>query len=86
VYAPSGVDAEVVTVSVREQLGEQGEVGEKDAVAPPGSPEAEKETACEVPPERVAVMMLETESPWATDLLPSFEREKLKAELPEPIS
>ena len=53
-------------------------MGVKTAVAPVGTPEAEKETACAVPETRVAPMELETEAPWVTDLLPPFVREKLK--------
>ncbi len=39
-------------VRVVEHVGEQ-EVGEKDAVAPEGRPETEKETGCVVPEVRV---------------------------------
>ena len=68
----------VVRVSVVEQVGEQ-LVREKAAVAPVGSPEAEKETACVVPETRAALVEVETEAPWPTDLLPPLDTEKLKA-------
>ena len=63
---------------VVEHPGEQ-VMGEKAAVAPVGSPEVEKETACVVPEVRVALMVLELEAPWATDWLPLLVREKSKA-------
>src|SRR6266568_5227552 len=74
-----GVVEDVLTVRVVEQVGEH-VVEENDALAPVGSPEAEKATDCAVPETSVALMVLETEAPWLTDLLPSFVREKLKEE------
>src|SRR5438034_62347 len=51
-------------------------MAEKEAVAPLGRPAAEKETDCEVPETRVAVMVFVTEEPRVTDLSPPFAREK----------
>ena len=48
-----------------EQLGAHA-VGENAAVAPAGSPEAEKTTDCNAPESKVAVMVLETVVPWTT--------------------
>lgn len=44
VYVPTGVEAVVAMVMVEEQVGLQ-EVGENEAVAPVGRPDAEKLTA-----------------------------------------
>src|SRR2546425_6361306 len=74
-----GVVEDVLIVRAVEQVGEH-PVDENDALAPVGSPEAEKDTDCVVPETSVALMVLETEAPWLTDLLPSFVREKLKEE------
>ena len=52
----------VVRVRVVEQVGEQ-LVREKAAVAPVGSPEVEKDTDCDVPESKVAVIVLETVAP-----------------------
>jgi len=65
----------VAIVKVVEQLGVQ-EMAEKEALAPLGRPAAEKETDCEVPETRVAVMVFVTEEPRVTDLSPPFAREK----------
>ena len=59
---PAGVDAELVRVNVDEQVGLH-DAGEKDAVAPVGSPEAEKDTACAVPDTRLPVIVFETDCP-----------------------
>ena len=59
---PAGVDAEVVTVTVEEQVGLH-DAGEKVAVAPAGKPEVEKDTDCAVPETSVAVMVLEADCP-----------------------
>ena len=72
-----GVDVVVEMVRVVEQVGEHA-VAENDLVAPVGNPEAEKETACAVPEASAALIVLETEAPGATDLLPPLVREKLK--------
>src|SRR5438876_620907 len=77
VEVPVGVDDAVEIVSGRAQGGER-VLGENDAVASEGNPEAEKATDCAVPETSVALMVLETWSPWVTDLLPPFAREKLK--------
>ena len=57
-----GVDAEVEMVKVEVQVGRQ-DAGEKDAVAPDGRPEAEKETEAAVPDTRVAVTVLDADWP-----------------------
>ena len=54
-------------------------VEENDAVAPVGNPEAEKATDCAVPDTSAALMVLATEEPWLTDLLPPFVSAKLNA-------
>ena len=57
----------------------EGQVGVQEgaeAVAPLGELVAEKETDCEVPETRVAVMVFVTEEPRVTDLSPPFAREK----------
>ena len=59
---PVGVDADVVSVSVEEQVGLH-DADEKEAVAPVGRPEAENETDCAVPETRVAVIVLDTDCP-----------------------
>src|SRR5438552_9506518 len=74
---PGGVDAVVVSVRVVVQVGVQA-VGENVAVAPAGSPEAEKDTACAVPETRVAVIVLEAVAPWTTDWSPLLASEKSK--------
>jgi len=54
-------------------------VDEKEAVAPEGNPEAEKETAgCVEPEVKLALIELVTEDPAVTDLSPELVREKLK--------
>src|SRR2546430_17445631 len=65
-------------VRVVEQVGVQ-EVAEKEGEGPLGGLEAEKETDCEVPETRVAVMVFVTEEPRVTDLSPPFAREKSNA-------
>ena len=70
-----GVEGAVAIVRVVEQVGVQ-EMAEKEALAPLGRPAAEKETDCEVPETRVAVMVFVTEEPRVTDLSPPFAREK----------
>jgi hypothetical protein len=62
---PVGVDAEVVSVTVDEQVGLH-DAGEKEAVAPVGRPDAENDTDCEVPETRVAVIVLDTDCPLTT--------------------
>ena len=63
-----------------EHVGVQ-EVGEKTADAPVGSPDEVRETDCEVPETKVAVMVFVTDWPWVTDLLPPLDTEKTKAAL-----
>src|SRR5439155_520583 len=72
---PVGVLVEVVRVRVVEHVGVQ-EGAEKEALAPAGSPEAEKATDRELPETRVAVMVFVTDEPWVTDLSPPFDSEK----------
>jgi len=74
---PVGVDAAVVSVSVDEQAGLH-DAGENEAVVPAGRPEAANETDCVVPETKVAVIVLDTDCPWTTDLFPPLEREKSK--------
>jgi len=59
---PVGVEAAAERVRVVEQVGEHA-VGKNGAVAPVGSPAAEKETARAVPETSVALIALETEAP-----------------------
>ena len=59
---PAGVEAEVVRVTVDEHAGLH-DPGENAAVAPVGRPEAEKDTDCEVPETRVAVIVLDADCP-----------------------
>jgi len=74
---PVGVDAEVVSVSVDEQAGLH-DAGENEAVVPVGRPDAANKTDCVVPETRVAVIVLDTDCPWTTDLFPPLESEKSK--------
>src|SRR6266496_6596552 len=74
---PGGVDAVVARVRVVVQVGVHA-VGENVALAPAGSPEAEKETDRDFPESRVVVMVLEAVAPCTTDWLPPLAREKLK--------
>src|SRR5947199_6451427 len=74
VEGPAGVDAVVVSVRVVAQVGVHA-VGEKVALAPAGSPEAVKDTACAVPETRVAVMVLEAVAPWPTEWSPLVSSE-----------
>ena len=75
VEVPPGVEPLVAIVSVEEQLGLQ-LFGEKEAVAPEGSPEAENETGCVLPETNVALIVLVTDEPAITDLSPELESEK----------
>lgn len=75
VELPVGVVESVESVRVEEQVGLQ-EMGENEAVAPAGSPEAEKLTLWVEPERRDAEIELVTELPCATDFAPPFEREK----------
>ena len=56
---PTGVEAVVETVRTEVQVALQ-DVGLKDAVAPDGSPKAERVTDCVLPARRVAVMVFVT--------------------------
>ena len=78
VEVPAGVEPLVLMVSVEEQLGLQ-LLGEKEAVAPEGSPEAEKVSGCPLPETNVALMALVTEDPATTDLFPELASEKSNA-------
>ena len=57
-----GVVEDVLIVRVVEQVGEH-VVEENDALAPVGSPEAEKATACALPETSAALIVLVTEAP-----------------------
>jgi hypothetical protein len=70
---PVGVVALVAIVNVLEQSGVQ-EEGENKAVAPAGSPDAVKETNCEVPETSVAAIVLEPDEPWVTVISPVLVR------------
>src|SRR5438034_380317 len=78
VEEPVGVDVVVARVRVVVQVGVHA-VGEKVALAPAGSPAAEKTTDCDVPESKVAVMVLEAVAPCTTDWSPLLPREKSKA-------
>ena len=80
VEVPVGVVERVSMVSVVVQVGVQ-DVLENEAVASVGRSETEKETEVAVPVASVAVMVLETDDPWVTVLLPEFPREKSKASM-----
>lgn len=80
VRLPVGVDAEVATVSRLEQVGLQ-VVREKEALAPDGSPDVEKETGSGDPVSSFAVIVLVAEVPGATDRLVELASEKLKESL-----
>ena len=77
VEGPVGVDVVVTSVRVVVQVGVHA-VRENVALAPAGSPEAEKETDRDFPESRVVVMVLEAVAPCTTDRLPPLAREKLK--------
>jgi hypothetical protein len=77
VRVPVGVEAEVATVSMLEQVGLQ-VFCEKEALAPEGSPDAEKEIGADDPVIRFAVIVLVAEAPWAADRLIELASEKLK--------
>src|SRR5439155_588980 len=62
---PVGVNGVVVRVSVDEQPGLH-DAGTNKGVVPAGSPEAENEIDCVVPEIRIAVIVLDTNSPWTT--------------------
>jgi hypothetical protein len=66
---PVGVDDRVLMVMSVVQPGEQ-DVGANDAVAPVGSPVAEKVTGTETPDVRVAVMAFAACVPRTTEMLP----------------
>ena len=68
---PVGVAPVVAIVSMLEQVGLQ-EPRENVGVAPAGSPEAAKLTACVAPETSVAVIVFEPEEPWITVMLPEL--------------
>ena len=74
-----GVEGVVERVRPVEQVGEHA-VDENAAVVPVGSPVAENETDCVVPATSVVLVVVETEAPWVTALLPPFVRAKSKEE------
>ena len=69
---PVGVDELVEMVNCVEQVGVQA-VGVKEAVAPLGSPEAEKETLWLEPAVRVAVIVVEPAVPCITVIPPELD-------------
>jgi hypothetical protein len=77
VEVATGVATVVVIVRVEVQVGLH-DVGENEAVAPAGRPEAEKDTPVVVPEANDAVAVLVTADPWTTDLLPPFAIVKSK--------
>jgi len=77
VTGPTGVVAAVVIVIVVLHAGLQ-LVGENDADAPVGRPDAEKITACGAPETNAAEIVDVATDPCVTDLLPSFDSEKSK--------
>jgi hypothetical protein len=77
---PAGVAAVVATVNRLEQVGLQ-VFREKEALAPEGSADAEKETGSGDPASRFAVIVLVAEAPWAADRLVELASEKLKGPL-----
>lgn len=74
---PAGVVAPALMVKVEEQAGLQ-LTPLNEAVAPVGSPDAEKLTDCVLPETRVALIVLVTGEPAVTDLLPPLLIEKSK--------
>ena len=62
-------------------------VVEREASAPLGTPETEKETGWLEPDVKLVPIELETEEPALTDLLPELESEKLKVAVvaPDPV-
>src|SRR5207253_1018866 len=72
-----GVDDVVEIVSPLEHVGVHA-VGENAAVAPEGSPEAEKATRSEERRAGEERRVWATEAPWLTDLPPPFVSAKLK--------
>jgi hypothetical protein len=77
VTAAIGVVGAVVIVIVVLHAGLQ-LPGENAAVAPVGKPDAEKLTACDTPESNAAEIVDVVAAPCITDLLPSFDSEKLK--------
>ena len=71
---PAGVAAVVVMVRTVEHVGLQAPT-ENPAVAPLGSPEAEKDTAWVAPEVNVAVMVEAPEAPAITEMPPEFVSE-----------
>src|SRR5206468_432696 len=78
---PVGVLAEVVRVRVVEHVGVH-EGAEKEALAPVGSPDAEKVTRCQLPALWRAVMVFVIDEPCVTDRSPPFDSEKSKVGCP----
>src|SRR5438132_8899126 len=74
----TGVVAIMQEVFLLAQVGAHA-VRENAAVAPVGSPETVKATACTLSESRVAVIALETAAPWAIDWLPPLVKAKSKA-------
>jgi hypothetical protein len=78
VEVPAAAAPVVLMVIVEEQVGLQ-LADENEAVTPEGNPDAENVTACVVPETNVEVIVLDTEEPAVTDLLPALLNAKSKA-------
>ena len=71
-----GLEVAVAIVSRLEQVGLQ-VFCEKEALAPVGNPDAEKETGSGDPETRLAVIVLVSDDPWVAERLIELESEKL---------
>jgi hypothetical protein len=67
----------VFIVNTVEQVGVQ-DGDEKEAVAPEGSPETEKDTGCEAPAVKLGVIELVAEDPAVSEVAPELESAKSK--------
>jgi hypothetical protein len=74
---PTGVEPVVLIVNTAKQFGLQ-LVEEKKAVAPEGNPDTEKETVPLLPDSKFALIVLVTDDPASTELLPALESAKSK--------
>lgn len=77
VYVPFAMEeeAEIVQLLVNVGLPDK---GAKDAVAPEGSPDADKVTVWVAPDVRVIATLLESEPPWVTEIPRLLLKAKLK--------
>jgi hypothetical protein len=83
---PVGIELVVLIFNALEQLGLQ-LADAREASAPLGNPETEKETGWLEPDVKLVLIELETEDPALMLLLPELEREKLKVSVvaPDPV-